>query len=207
MGKQIWGRASRNDSQKTELACQETSYHGIIKKVENQETAMEFSLHSNLEITMPHWYSSCLWSYTAPAWPASAKPACPVSHALSPMELVTRYCDATTESPTPPHHACLQKQKQQHSSILISVFQIPQVHPTSDWPNLNHICSPKQRYSFWFPSLWGTDKHPKWRGKGWTSASQLCPWRKERAVSSEKPQVKAFAGLQRAEMESEEKRE
>lgn len=92
--KQISGGPARDGSQMTELACQGTSYPAIIKKVENQETALELlapdthSLNSNLEITMPHPYSCCLQNHTAPASLASARIAWPAASTLTTMELV-----------------------------------------------------------------------------------------------------------------------
>lgn len=92
--KQISGGPARDGSQMTELAWQGTSYLAIIKKVENQETALELlapdthSLNSNLEVTMPHPDSYCLQNHTAPASLASARMAWPASSTLTIMELV-----------------------------------------------------------------------------------------------------------------------
>lgn len=89
--------ALRDSSQITELACQGNSYPAIRKKVQNQETELLLlasksrSLNGNLEIMMPHPYSYCLQSHTAPAKLTSNKIACPASSTLATMELVAGY--------------------------------------------------------------------------------------------------------------------
>lgn len=94
------------------------------------------SLNSNLGIMMPHCCSCCLQSHTAPARLASATTGCPASDALTHIQQVTGHCDATTQSLTPPHHACLQETEA--ATVLLHVHfclpNVPQVHligPTS----------------------------------------------------------------------------
>lgn len=129
--KQIWGKASRNGSQTTELSAKKP---GKIKKIRS-ETPLELlateihSLNSNRNHNAPPLLlllskSHC---YTGISKNCMLRPL-----AMTPMKLVTGHGHATPESPTPPHQACQQETEAATGPLQVHIRLsiVPKAHLT-----------------------------------------------------------------------------